>query len=96
MRGPDRDRVKEENNKMAWIRMIAEEEAEGSLREQYEKLAYPDGSVDNILKIHSLNPKTLEGHYAFYRAVMTGSRELPKARREMIAVTVSALNQCVY
>ena len=81
---------------MAWIKVIDEEEAEGNLKETYEKFTAPWGGVDNILKIHSLNPKTLDGHYEFYKAVMTGSRDLPKAKREMIATTVSALNHCVY
>lgn len=81
---------------MAWIKVINEDEAEGRLKETYDRFTAPWGGVDNILKIHSLNPKTLDGHYEFYKSVMTGSRDLPKAKREMIATTVSALNQCVY
>ncbi len=81
---------------MAWIKVIDENEAEGKLKEQYEKLKAPWGGVDNILKIHSLRPKSLEGHYEFYKILMTGSKDLPKAEREMIAVVVSALNHCVY
>ena len=81
---------------MAWIRMIAEDEAQGRLREQYEKLRGPWGGVDNILKIHSLNPDSLDGHFQLYRVIMRGPSELSKVRREMIAVTVSALNHCVY
>jgi uncharacterized peroxidase-related enzyme len=81
---------------MAWIKVIEEDEAEGELRKRYDKFTGPWGGVDNILKIHSLRPATLDGHFALYKAVMTGSRDLSKAQREMIAVTVSALNQCVY
>ena len=81
---------------MAWIKVINEREAEGKLKETYERFTAPWGGVDNILKIHSLNPQTLDGHYEFYKSVMTGSRDLPKAKREMIATTVSALNHCVY
>lgn len=81
---------------MAWINVIDEEQAEGSLKEIYKRYTASWGGVDNILKIHSLNPKTLDGHYEFYKRVMTGSDDLPKAKREMIGVTVSALNHCVY
>lgn len=81
---------------MAWIRMIAEEEAQGSLRKQYEKITEPWGGVDNILKIHSLNPDSLDGHLKLYTVLMKGRSELSKVRREMIAVAVSALNHCVY
>ncbi len=81
---------------MAWIRVVDEEEAEGKLGESYRKYKASWGGVDNILKIHSLNPKSLDAHYELYKVLMTGSRELPKAKREMIAVSVSALNHCVY
>ncbi len=81
---------------MAWIKVIDEDKAEGNLKEQYQKLKAHWGGVDNILKIHSLRPKSLDGHYEFYKILMTGSKDLPKAKREMIAVTVSALNHCVY
>lgn len=81
---------------MAWIRVVDEKEATGNLKKIYEKFTAPWGGVDNILKIHSLNPPALEGHYEFYKTLMKGSRELPRAKREMIALTVSSLNKCVY
>ena len=81
---------------MAWIKVIDEDEAEGNLANHYEKLTAPWGGVDNILKIHSLNPKSLEGHYILYKTLMTSSKALPKSKREMIATVVSRLNHCVY
>ncbi len=81
---------------MAWIKVIDEKEAEGDLKQQYEKLTASSGGVDNILKIHSLNPASLRGHYDFYKTLMRGKSDLSRAQREMIAVTVSALNHCVY
>ncbi len=81
---------------MAWIKVFDEQDATGKLKEIYDKFKTPRGGVDNILKIHSLRPRSLEGHYEFYKILMTGSKDLPKAKREMIAVTVSALNHCVY
>lgn len=81
---------------MSWIRMIDESEADGYLRTLYEKHHNSPGGVDNILKIHSLNPRSLETHYDFYRQLMTGKSGLSRARREMIAVVVSAANSCHY
>jgi len=81
---------------MAWIRMIGEDEAEGRLAEMYRKTREPWGGVDNILKIHSLNAPSLEAHFQMYKVLMRGKSDLSKAQREMIAVAVSALNQCVY
>ena len=81
---------------MAWIRVIGEAEAEGGLAEQYGKLAGPSGEVDNILKIHSLNPASLQGHFEYYRTMMRGRSPLSRAQREMIGVVVSAANRCHY
>lgn len=81
---------------MAWINVIRESEATGRLKELYAKLTAPWGGVDNILKIHSLNPRSLKGHVELYKALMFGPSELSRTQREMIAVSVSALNHCVY
>jgi hypothetical protein len=43
----------------AWIKIIREDEAEGELKKMYQRLTEPWGGVDNILKIHSLNPPSL-------------------------------------
>ena len=81
---------------MAWIKMISEDKASGLLARLYEKLRSADGVVDNILKIHSLNPRSLEGHYQFYKALMYGRSGLSRTQREMIAIVVSSINDCHY
>ncbi len=81
---------------MAWIQMISEDEAEGALRTLYRKVGEPSGLVDNILKIHSLNVKSLKTHYELYAHLMRGRSELTRVQREMIAVVASAANRCHY
>ena len=81
---------------MAWIRIIPEDEAEGELAELYEAYQEPHGGVDNILRIHSLAPRSMRAHFELYKLLMASTRELRKVKREMIAVVVSALNQCHY
>ena len=81
---------------MAWIDIIDEENAEGSLKEQYNQLIEPWGGVDNILKIHSLNPESLAAHVQLYKTLMYGKSPLRRTDREMIAVVVSTINQCHY
>ena len=81
---------------MSWIHMIPEEEAEGKLKEAYDKLTEPWGGVDNIMKIHSLNLRSLWAHFELYKTVMYGRSGLRRAQREMIAVVVSAANKCHY
>ena len=81
---------------MAWIRTIDEDDAQGELRELYERLTEPWGGVDNILKVHSLSPASLRGHFELYKTLMRGPSPLNRAQREMIAVAVSAANRCHY
>ena len=81
---------------MAWIAEIDEREAKGSLKDQYSKLKDPWGGIDNILKIHSLNPESLAAHVQLYKTVMFGKSPIPRIDREMIALVVSSINQCHY
>lgn len=65
------------------------------MAELRERLAGPAG-LDRILAIHSLNPLSLEHHYVLYSHLMRGPSPLSRAQREMIAVAVSAENDCFY
>jgi uncharacterized peroxidase-related enzyme len=82
---------------MAWIKVINEGEAEDDrLRTLYKKYGDPFEGVDNILKVHSLNPESLRHHYDYYKHLMTGTSRLSRMQREMIAIVVSAANRCRY
>jgi alkylhydroperoxidase family enzyme len=81
---------------MAWIDTIPEDEATGRLARIYAGLVEPWGGVDNILKIHSLNPPSLTAHARLYETLMRGESELSEIERERIAVVVSAANRCHY
>ena len=81
---------------MAWIEMIPEEKATGRLKELYDKYMEPWGGVDNIMKIHSLNVKSMQTHFDLYAHLMRGRSDLTRVQREMIAVVVSAVNRCHY
>ncbi len=80
---------------MPWIDWINEDEATGPLKDSYQRYGTPRG-IDHILKIHSLNPKSLDDHYQLYAHLMRGPSGLSRAEREMIAVVVSKTNGCVY
>jgi uncharacterized peroxidase-related enzyme len=81
---------------MVWIRVINEDEASGRLKQLYEKYEEPSGGVDNILKIHSLNPPSLQAHFDLYATIMRGKSDLSLAQREMIAIVSSSANKCHY
>lgn len=56
----------------------------------------PDAPLANILKISTVNPDAERTHSGFYVALVKGPSPLSRIRREMIAVTVSQLNNCHY
>jgi uncharacterized peroxidase-related enzyme len=81
---------------LAWIKVIQESEATGRLKQLYNRYTESWGGVENILKIHSLNAKSLKTHFDFYAHLMRGRSTLSRVQREMIAVVVSATNNCHY
>ncbi len=51
---------------------------------------------DNIIQIHAVHPAVMRQHYALYVQLMHKRGPLSRIQREMIAVTVSAINRCHY
>jgi uncharacterized peroxidase-related enzyme len=82
---------------MSWIETIDYDKAKGKLKRLYKRVKGPDNNVDNVLKIHSLRPHTLQGHMALYKAVLHHSENtLPKWYLEALGCYVSHLNNCEY
>ncbi len=81
----------------AWIRMVPDEEAQAPLREALALARTPHGTVDNVMRVHSLRPSTLRGHVILYRAALhDDANTLPTWLQETIASYVSMLNRCPY
>lgn len=85
-----------EGSRPASIRIVPYGESTGPLRRIYDKYGAADDSLDHILAVHSLNPLSLEHHVVLYSHLMRGSSPLSRVQREMIAVVVSAENDCFY
>ena len=81
---------------MAHIPYVPYEEAQGALAELYRRYGGPAMNVDNIVRIHSLNPSSMEDHMRLYAHLMRGPSPLSRVKREMLAVTVSGVNGCFY
>ena len=79
---------------MAWIKTVNEDEATGYVAKAYKATARSWGGVDHIVKSASLSPEGLRSMMTFYRGVMHGDCDITLAQREMIAVSVSVLNEC--
>ena len=82
---------------MAWIRTIADDEAEGALAKKYREAISRAGKVYGIVRLMSLDPAILSASMGMYAATTTSPRSvLPRWFRELVAVTVSRLNHCHY
>jgi len=81
---------------LAHIPYVPYEEAQGLLADLYRQYGGSEMNVDNIVRVHSLNPPSMEHHLRLYAHLMRGRSPLSRAQREMIAVTVSAVNDCFY
>lgn len=81
---------------MAHIPYVPAEEATGLLAELYRRYAAADGQPENILRIHGLNPRSMRDHFELYAHLMRGPSPLTRVQREMLAIVVSAENDCFY
>ncbi len=82
---------------MAWIRTVADDEAEGRLAQIYKSAHERGGRVYGIVRLMSLQPDLLQSSMAFYMASTTSPHSpIPRWFRELIAVWVSRLNDCFY
>jgi uncharacterized peroxidase-related enzyme len=81
---------------MSYIETIELDDAGGDLAELYRRAGNPDGTIDNVMSVHSLNPESLRTHFEMYVAAMHKSSPLSRAEREMVGVVVSRLNGCDY
>jgi len=81
----------------AWIEMVADDDATGALKDYYDAVRTPHGTVDNVMRAHSLRPHTMGGHLALYKSVLHNpDNTLPFWFLEVIASYTSICNNCDY
>ena len=82
---------------MARIEVVPDDSWDGALGDLYPRVVDPGyGRVDNIMAVHSLNPRGMAAHLALYESAMAGTATLRKVEREIIALVVSLENHCHY
>jgi len=81
---------------MPWIQVIDENSAEGELKEAYNRVSGSRGKISNVMRVQSLDPKSMSAHLDLYLSVMFGNVGISRERKEMIGVVVSAVNECEY
>ncbi|MGI9520366.1 MAG: carboxymuconolactone decarboxylase family protein [Hyphomicrobiaceae bacterium] len=81
----------------AWIKMIRDEDADPHLASELNFARTPHGTVDNVMRVHSLRPSTMRGHVVLYRACLHDkANTLPTWLQEVLSSYVSRLNDCAY
>ena len=77
--------------------MINDKDADEALNSALSQAKTPHGTVDNVLRVHSLRPSTMIGHMTLYKSVLHDNKNtIPKWFQETISSYVSILNKCVY
>ena len=81
----------------AWIQMLNDSEANNELNEVLKLARTPHGTVDNVMRVHSLRPSTMRGHIFLYRSVLHDeTNTIPTWFQETISSYVSIINNCKY
>lgn len=81
----------------AWIDIVKDAEASDDLKEALDEARTPHGTIDNVMRVHSLRPSTMRGHVRLYRAALHDeANTVPSWLQETIASYVSLLNDCAY
>ena len=81
----------------SWIKMLSDEMADTELKKALDEARTPHGTVDNVLRVHSLRPNTMKGHMALYKSCLhDDTNTLPEWLQETISSYVSILNSCEY
>ena len=84
------------NGRISWLRVPGEQEVPPEVAEIWEAPREKLGFVPNVLRIFALRPRHLLGWWSYYDELLRGESGLTRAEREMIAVVVSAANDCHY
>ena len=81
----------------SWIKMIDDSDADEDLNLALNQAKTPHGTVDNVLRVHSLRPSTMIGHMKLYKSVLHDKKNtIPQWFQEIISSYVSIINKCKY
>lgn len=85
-----------QDERVSWLAIPAEDSLDEDLRKLFTKARAKLGFVPNVFVAYMARPEHFRRWFSHFRAVMEGESGLSRAEREMIAVVVSAENQCLY
>jgi len=79
-----------------WIESVSPATATGTVRREYDAALKRAGRVWNIVRVMSLNARTMQASMAFYSALLFGPSGLSRVQREALATIASQANHCHY
>lgn len=77
--------------------MLAYDEADAATRAAFDATRGPFGTLDNVMRVHSLRPNAMLAHKALYRAALhDDTNTLPPWLQETVGSYVALLLGCTY
>jgi uncharacterized peroxidase-related enzyme len=80
----------------SWFPVPDESTLPSDLRGLFAKARERLGFVPNVFRVYAFRPQRLSAWFTHYRQLHEPSEHLSAADREMVAVVVSAANDCLY
>jgi hypothetical protein len=85
---------------MAWVRTIGLEEAEGVVKEEYDRqfqwANLEAREVPEVISVFSLRSELLQARVGFAKTMTFGGSGLGRYREELIATSISQLLGCKF
>ena len=81
---------------MAWIKLIEEDEAEGFVKEVYQRASTRLGGTAEITTVFGLRSDLLGARMSLGNTMTFGGSGLGRYREELIAVSISAILHCKF
>jgi uncharacterized peroxidase-related enzyme len=86
----------QDNDRICWFTIPDEAALDEDLGKLFAKAREKLGFVPNVFLTFMVRPDHFRRWFAYFRELMQGESDLSPVEREMIAVVVSAENQCLY
>ena len=82
--------------RISWFPVRTDDELEEPERKLFAKAAEVVGFVPNVFRSYAWRPERFRAWFGHFKSVMEGTDGLTAREREMISVTVSQVNHCLY
>src|SRR5689334_11956610 len=84
------------DERISWFPVLTDDELDEPERKLFAKANDVIGFVPNVFRAYAWRPERFRPWFSHFRSVMEESPGLSAREREMISVTVSQVNQCLY